>query len=108
MGACGRAYISVLGDADALKETIKGLRAAEGFIRHELARTVNLRNTPEIRFIADDSIAYGVSMSKKIDDVIRHDDEAREMTGRVFEGFEDETDGFGIRTDEDNEEGADL
>ena len=103
-----KAYISVLGDADALKETVKGLRAAEGFIRHELARTVNLRNTPEIRFIADDSIAYGVSMSKKIDDFIRHDDEAREMTGRVFEGFEDETDDFSIRTDEDNGEGADI
>ncbi len=84
-----KAYISVLGDEDALKETVKGLTAAEGFIRHELARTVNLRNTPEIRFIADDSIAYGVNMSRKIDEVIAHDDEVREQTGRVYEGPED-------------------
>lgn len=80
-----KAYISVLGDDDALKETLAGLKAAEGFIRHELARTVNLRNTPEIRFIADHSIAYGVSMSRKIDEVIRHDDQVREETGRTFE-----------------------
>ena len=84
-----KAYISVLGDEDALKETVRGLTAAEGFIRHELARTVNLRNTPEIRFIADNSIAYGVNMSAKIDEVIAHDDEVREKTGRIYEGPED-------------------
>ena len=62
-----KAYISVLGDEEALKETIEGLRSAEGFIRRCLARTVNLRNTPEITFVPDTSIAYAISMSKKID-----------------------------------------
>lgn len=66
-----RAYISVLGDEGALAETIEGLKCAEGFINSRLAKAVNLRNTPEIRFIADSSIAYGVSMSKKIDEVNR-------------------------------------
>ena len=84
-----KAYISVLGDEAALKETVRGLTAAEGYIRHELARTVNLRNTPEIHFIADDSIAYGVNMSHRIDEVIRHDDEARAMSGRTDEEAED-------------------
>jgi len=64
-----KAWISVLGDEKALDDTIKGLKSAEGFIRRELARRINLRNTPEITFIADDSIAYGISMSKKIDEV---------------------------------------
>ena len=41
------------------------------FARRELARRVNLRNTPEIRFIVDQSIAYGVKMSKLIDEVNR-------------------------------------
>ena len=64
-----KAWISVLGDAEAAENTLAGLRSAEGFIRTKLAREVNLRNTPDIRFIMDQSIAYGVPMSKKIDEV---------------------------------------
>ncbi len=64
-----KAYISVLGDEESQKETLAGLRSAEGFIRRELARTINLRNTPEITFIIDQSIEYGVSMSHLIDEV---------------------------------------
>ncbi len=69
-----KAYVSVLGTSEALEETVEGLTKAEGYIRRELARTVNLRNTPSIRFIADDSIAYGVGMSKIIDAVIAQDE----------------------------------
>ena len=63
-----KAYISVLGDEQARQDTLKGLQSAEGYIRRELARTVNMRNTPEIRFIADQSIEYGVNISRKIDE----------------------------------------
>ena len=66
-----KAYISVLGDAHAQAETIKGLQSAEGYIRRELARTLNMRNTPEIKFVLDQSIEYGVNMSKKIDEVTK-------------------------------------
>ncbi len=66
-----KAWISVLGNEDEIENTLKGLNSAEGFIRRELARRINLRNTPEIRFIMDQSIAYGVDMSKKIDDVMK-------------------------------------
>jgi ribosome-binding factor A len=65
-----RVYISVLGSQEELKDTVAALRRAEGFIRRELARTVNLRMTPELTFIADDSIARGISMSKLIDEVM--------------------------------------
>ena len=65
-----KAYISVLGNAQECQDTLAGLRSAEGYIRRQLAHTVNLRNTPEIRFILDQSIAYGVNMSKLIDDVV--------------------------------------
>ena len=64
-----KAWISVYGDEDARKATIEGLKSAEGYIRRELAGRINLRNTPEIRFIVDQSIAYGVRMSKLIDEV---------------------------------------
>ena len=66
-----KAYISVLGDVYEQEQTIKGLQSAEGYIRRELARTLNLRNTPEIRFVLDQSIEYGVNMSKKIDEVTK-------------------------------------
>ncbi len=64
-----KAWISVLGDEKAIEDTLAGLNSAEGYIRGQLARNINLRNTPEIHFIMDQSIAYGVSMSKLIDDV---------------------------------------
>ena len=66
-----KAYISVLGDEKDQQDTIRGLQSAEGYIRRELARTINMRNTPEIRFIVDQSIEYGVNISKKIDEVTR-------------------------------------
>ena len=56
-----------------------GLTSAAGFIRGELARRVNLRNTPQLQFILDDSIAYGVEMSRKIDEVIAADQRVEEM-----------------------------
>ena len=64
-----RAYISVLGDKQAQADTLAGLKSAEGYIRRALAKSINLRNTPEIRFVMDQSIEYGVHMSKLIDDV---------------------------------------
>ena len=64
-----KAYISVLGDEEAQKNTLIGLRSAEGYIRTKLAKSINLRNTPEIRFILDQSIEYGIRMSKMISDV---------------------------------------
>ena len=72
-----KAYISVLGDEEAGKATIEGLRSAASFVRRELAHRVNLRNTPEIKFILDQSIEYGVNMSKLIDEVTKdlHDNE---------------------------------
>lgn len=65
-----KAYISVLGDAQSQTDTLKGLTSAEGYIRRALAKSINLRNTPQIRFILDQSIEYGVTMSRKIDEVI--------------------------------------
>lgn len=68
-----KAYISVLGNEDAGKATIEGLKSAEGYVRRELARRVNLRNTPQIKFILDQSIEYGVNMSRLIDEVTARD-----------------------------------
>ena len=64
-----KAYISVLGDENARNDTLEGLKSAEGFIRHQLAESLNLRHTPQITFIPDTSIEYGMKMSKMIDEV---------------------------------------
>lgn len=66
-----KAYISVLGDEESQKNTLAGLKSAEGYVRMKLAKSINLRNTPEIKFVLDQSIEYGVKMSKMIDDVTK-------------------------------------
>lgn len=64
-----KAYISVLGNEEAGKDTIQGLKSAVGFIRTQLAKRINLRNTPELTFILDQSIEYGVNMTRLINEV---------------------------------------
>ena len=65
----------MLGDEHAQSETVKGLKSAEGYIRRELAHNLNMRNTPELTFVLDQSIEYGVQMSKKIEEVTGNDSE---------------------------------
>ena len=72
-----KAWISVLGDEEVREDTLQGLKSAEGFIKRQLAKIINLRNTPEITFVMDQSIEYGVNMSRKIDEVIASDEENR-------------------------------
>ncbi|MBR2561722.1 MAG: 30S ribosome-binding factor RbfA [Eubacterium sp.] len=62
-----KVYISVFGDEEKKEETMAGLKSSEGFLRRMLARNLNLRNTPELQFILDESIEYGMHMSKLID-----------------------------------------
>lgn len=73
-----RAWISVLGDEKAQADTLEGLRSAVGFIRSRLAKEINLRITPEITFVMDQSIAYGVNMSHKIDEVMEKEHRGEE------------------------------
>ena len=51
-------FVSVLDKSD-VKEVVKGLRSAGGYLRRELGRSLQLRYTPELTFVADDSIAEG-------------------------------------------------
>lgn len=72
-----KVYVSVLGDEEAGKDTIQGLKSAVGFMRTQLAKRINLRNTPELEFILDQSIEYGVHMTRLINEVTAdlHDEE---------------------------------
>ncbi len=73
-----KVWISVLGSDEDRDNTIRGLQSAAGFIRHELAHRMNLRNTPELTFISDTSTEYGVDMIHKIDEIVA-EDEARHV-----------------------------
>ena len=64
-----KAYISVLGNEEDIQNTMKGLQSAEGYIRSLLAKQMNLRYTPVITFISDQSVEYGINMMKLIDEV---------------------------------------
>jgi ribosome-binding factor A len=68
-----KVFISVLGDEQEKADTIAGLKRAEGYIRKKLALTLNLRNTPTLTFLLDNSIEYGANMSKKIDEIKREE-----------------------------------
>ena len=87
-----KAWISVLGSEEIRKSTLEGLRSAVGFMRNRLAREINLRNTPEITFIMDQSIEYGVNMSRRIDEVIAQDDENAKDRVEDADGEEPEED----------------
>lgn len=101
-----KAWISVLGGEEACAKTLEGLNSAIGYIRRQLARTINLRNTPEITFVMDQSIAYGVNMSRKIDEVIAEDKAAAEgRDDAAEEEYGDlETNGQDFEETDDGEE----
>ena len=90
-----RAYISVYGTKEDSDNTLEGLNSASGMIRSLLAKKVNLRNTPQIRFIMDDSIAYGVQMSHRIDEVTAMDRKA------AADRYEPGPDGLDEETEEE-------
>ena len=66
-------YISVLGDEEKRKDTLQGLKSAEGYIKRQLASRLNLRNTPSLTFISDTSTEYGIKMNKLIDEIVKND-----------------------------------
>ena len=68
-----KVFVSVLGSEEEQKAPMQGLKNANGHVRSELAKRLNLRNTPELLFVLDTSIEYGVRMSKLIDEVTEND-----------------------------------
>lgn len=59
-----KVYVSVFGNDEAKRNTMKGLESATPFIRHELAQRLRLRYVPEVRFVLDESIAHGARIAE--------------------------------------------
>ena len=62
-------YVSILNSKN-IKETMDGLKKSSGFIRSELAKRINLRNTPELIFEIDDSIEYGAKIDSLLKEIL--------------------------------------
>ena len=71
----GKVYISALDGIDSAKEAVKGPVSATGRIIHEVGARLRLRKTPEMKFVADDSVEHGMEIFKKIEDLTRDKDE---------------------------------
>ena len=61
-----KVYVSDIKGIESAREAVKGLTAATGYIRREVGSNLHLRKTPELKFIADDSIEQGFNMFKKL------------------------------------------
>lgn len=59
-----KVYVSIYGSPEEKNQALKGLNSAAGYVRRELSSRLNLRYTPELTFVADDSIAYGAHISE--------------------------------------------
>ena len=74
-----KVYVSIL-NSKSVENTMEGLKKSSGFIRTELAKRINLRNTPELIFEIDDSIEYGA----RIDSIIKDLKEGRKVENNDF------------------------
>ncbi len=84
-----KVWVSVMGNDEDRLRTEEGLKSAAGYIRSTVAKELNMRNTPELRFIMDDSIEYAINMSKKIDEVAAKDAAAKAARGETDEDISD-------------------
>ncbi|NLJ96184.1 MAG: 30S ribosome-binding factor RbfA [Clostridiales bacterium] len=85
-----KVYVSVMGDDESRKTTLQGLKSAAPFMRSQLARNLNLRNTPELTFIMDNSIEYGINMSKLIDELNSKSSDSSDSTDSSEDDMDDE------------------
>ena len=74
-------YFSVIGDS---KEAALGLKKCTGMLRHHLATTLNLRITPELHFVKDDSIEHGATIARRLEE-IKAQDELRRASAEAKE-----------------------
>ena len=71
-----KVYVSAMEGLETAKLAVKGLTSATGYIRREVGNRLHLRKTPELKFIADDSIAHGMEITKKIETLVKEEEDA--------------------------------
>ncbi len=71
-----KVYVSAMEGMETAKLAVKGLTSATGHLRREVGRRLHLRKTPELKFIADDSIAHGMEIVRKLETLAREEEDA--------------------------------
>ena len=69
-------YFSCIGDS---AESAEGLKKVTGMLRHHLAKTLNLRITPELHFVKDGSIEHGAHIARKLEEIKKADEELKRL-----------------------------
>ena len=64
-----KVYVSAMDGIETAKLAVKGLTSATGYIRREVGKRLRLRKTPELKFVADDSIEKGMGIARMIGDI---------------------------------------
>lgn len=75
-----KVFVSSMSGMERAKESVKGLTSGAGFIRRELGRRVQMRRSPELRFIADDSIEHSAEIAGRLREILRDAPEDPEKT----------------------------
>ncbi len=73
----GKVYISAFDSIETAREAVKGLDRAQGLIRREICSRLHLRKSPELKFIADDSVREGIELFRRYDMAkkdVKHED----------------------------------
>lgn len=70
-----KVYVSAVEGIEVAKTAVKALTNATGLIRREVGKRLRLRKTPEMKFVADDSIEYGMNIAKKLESLVKPDEE---------------------------------
>ncbi len=91
MGHC-KIYVSSMHGMEEAKTSCAGLRSAAGYIRRELFSRLGLRKSPELHFIADDSIAYAADISEKLNGLGLHGGTPIDLERAAQQALEDEID----------------
>ncbi|MBR4452558.1 MAG: 30S ribosome-binding factor RbfA [Clostridia bacterium] len=65
-----KVYVSAMEGIETAKLAVKGLTSATGYIRREIGKRLHLRKTPELRFIADDSIEKGMNITRMLNNIV--------------------------------------
>lgn len=68
-----KVFVSVYGDEESRKQTLKGLQSAIGFIRNEIGKRIRMKHVPEILFRFDQSIERGARISKLLHEIHNED-----------------------------------
>jgi ribosome-binding factor A len=73
-----KVYVSAMEGIETAKTAVKGLTSATGYIRREIGKRLHLRKTPELKFIADDSIEKGMKITGMLNSIVKTEEETDE------------------------------